>query len=64
VPSVKTGVLTVAVVVTVCVAIAGPLQPAALAVMVDEPLHPPTKVTVPLAEFIEFPAIVELLSKV
>jgi hypothetical protein len=39
-PSVNTGVATVAVIVIVCVAVNGPLQPAALAVTVDVPLHP------------------------
>ena len=41
-PNEKTGVPTVGVIVTVCVAVFGPLQPAALAVMVDVPLHPAT----------------------
>jgi hypothetical protein len=39
-PRPKTGVPTVATTVTVCVAVLGPLQPAALAVMVVVPLHP------------------------
>jgi hypothetical protein len=39
-PNVNTGIPTVGVIVTVCVAVFGPLQPAALAVMVDVPLHP------------------------
>ena len=39
-PNVKTGVPTVGVIVTVCVAVFGPLQPAALAVMIYVPLHP------------------------
>ena len=38
-PSVNTGVPTVGVIVTVCVAVAGPLHPAALAVMMLVPLQ-------------------------
>ena len=41
-PSMNTGVPTVGVIVTVCMAVAGPLQPAADAVMVDVPLQPAT----------------------
>ena len=41
-PIVKTGVPTVGVIVTVCVAVAGPLHPAALAVMALVPLQPET----------------------
>ena len=39
-PKVKTGVPTVAVVVTVCVAVCGPEQPAAVAVIMDVPNQP------------------------
>jgi hypothetical protein len=37
--------VTVGVVVIVSVVVLGPLQPAALAVIVDVPLHPAAKVT-------------------
>ena len=39
-PSTKTGIPTVGVMVTVCVAISGPPHPEALAVIIDVPLHP------------------------
>ena len=39
-PDAKVGVPTDGVMVTVCVEVVGPLHPAALAVMVDVPLHP------------------------
>ena len=38
-PNTKIGVPTVGVIVTVCVDVAGPLQPVALAVIIDVPLH-------------------------
>jgi len=41
-PNVKTGVPTVAVVVTICVAVVGPLQPAAETVIVEVPDQPAT----------------------
>ena len=37
--------------VTTCVAVLGPLQPAALAVIVEVPLHPATYVTAPASSF-------------
>ena len=61
-PSVKTGVPTVGVIVTVCVAVAGPLQPAALAVMMLVPLHPAAYVTVPVAVVMVFPPASEAAS--
>ena len=39
-PKTNTGVPTVGVVVTECVAVLGPVQPAALAVRVEGPLQP------------------------
>ena len=63
-PVTNTGVPTVAVVVTICVAVFGPLQPAALAVMVDVPVHPAAKVTSPVDELIEFPPAKVVASKV
>ena len=42
-------------VVTVWVVVTGPLQPAALAVIVVFPDHPAAKVTAPVAELILFP---------
>ena len=54
-PNEKTGVPTVAIVVTVCVAVCGPLHPAALAVIVLVPLQPEAQVTVPVDELIELP---------
>ena len=41
-PRVKTGVPTVGVIVTVCVAVLGPLQPAAVAVITLVPVQPAT----------------------
>ena len=61
-PSVKTGVPTVGVIVTVCVAVAGPLQPAALAVMMLVPLQPAAYVTVPVAVVMVFPPASEAAS--
>jgi hypothetical protein len=54
---------TVAVVVTVCVAIAGPLQPVAEAVMVELPVHPATYVTAAVEELMVLPALVVAASK-
>ena len=54
-PNANIGVLTVGVVVTVCDEVTGPLQPVALAVMVDIPLQPAAKFTVPVVELIELP---------
>ena len=42
VPMLNTGVPTVAVVVAVCVAVVGPLQPTAVAVMTELPDQPAT----------------------
>src|SRR5207253_1785890 len=55
-PKLNTGVPTDAVMVTVCVAVFGPLHPAALAVIVDVPLHVPAYVTSPVEELIVLPA--------
>ena len=63
-PTANTGVLTVGVVVTVWVAVPGPLQPAALAVIIELPLHVGEKVTVPVAASMEFPAAVLAASRV
>ncbi len=41
-PSVNTGVATVGVIVTVCEAVLGPLQPAAETVIKEVPLQPAT----------------------
>jgi len=49
------GVPTVGVVVAVCVDATGPLQPAALAVIIEDPLQPATKVTDPVPGSIVFP---------
>ena len=62
-PKEKTGVETAPLVVTVCVATSGPLQPAALAVMVDNPDHPEVKVTAPVTELIIFPAFLLVKSR-
>ena len=53
----NTGVLTVGVIVTVWVDVIGPLHPAALAVIIDVPLQPATKVTAPVPATIEFPPV-------
>jgi hypothetical protein len=39
----------------VCVAVLGPLQPAALAVTIEVPLNPAAYVTSPVEELIVFP---------
>ena len=52
------------VIVTVCVAVLGPLHPAALAVMVDVPLQPAAKVTSPVDTLIKFPPVMLAASKV
>ena len=51
-------------IVTTCVANAGPLQPAALAVIVVVPLHPDAHVTAPVAPSIVFPAVELATSRV
>ena len=58
------GVPTLAVVVTVCIAFLGPLQPAAVAVMVEGPLQVGAKLTSPVVELMVFPANVLVTSKV
>ena len=62
-PNENTGVPTVAVVVAVWVAVLGPLHPAALAVIVELPIHPAVKVTAPVDELIELPALVLVASR-
>jgi hypothetical protein len=54
-PKLNTGVVTVGVIVTVCVPVAGPLHPAALAVMMEVPLQPAAYVTAPVDELIVLP---------
>jgi hypothetical protein len=54
-PKVNIGVPTVGVIVTVWVEVCGPLHPAALAVMVDVPVHPAAYVTAPVNVFMELP---------
>ncbi len=51
----KALIVTVGVIVTTWVVVAGPLHPAALAVMVVVPLHPATYVTSPVAAFMLLP---------
>lgn len=63
-PAEKTGVATEVVMVTVCEDVFGPLQPAAVAVMVVAPVHAAVKATVPLAELMELPAVILAASKV
>jgi hypothetical protein len=52
---VKTGTVTAWFVVTVCVAVVGPLQPAAEAVTIEVPLQPAAYVTAPVPATIVFP---------
>ena len=47
--------MTVGVTVITCVVIAGPLHPAALAMIVVVPLHPAAKVTAPVTPSIVLP---------
>jgi hypothetical protein len=54
-PNVKTGNPTVGVIVTVWVAVTGPLHPAALAVITVAPVQPATYVTAPVAALIVLP---------
>jgi len=51
----KALIVTVGVMVTTCVVVAGPLHPAALAVIVVVPLQVPAYVTAPVAPTIVFP---------
>jgi hypothetical protein len=53
----------VGVIVTVCVAIIGPLQPIALAVIMLVPLHPAAYVTAPVDEMILLPPVNEAASR-
>jgi hypothetical protein len=55
-------IVTVGIVVTVKVVSAGPLHPAALAVIVDTPVHAAAKVTTPVEATIEFPFAEEIAS--
>ena len=57
-PTIKTGVVTIGVIVTVCEVNLGPLQPAALAVMVEVPLHPAAYVTIPVVLLIVLPPVI------
>jgi hypothetical protein len=54
---------TVEVVVIVCIAVFGPLQPEALAVIILVPLHPAAYVTAPVDETILFPPVIETASR-
>jgi hypothetical protein len=60
---VNTGVPTVGVIVTVCVAVLGPLQPAADAVIVEVPDQVVTYVTCPVDEFMVLPPAKLVASK-
>ena len=51
----KALIVTVGVIVTKCVVVAGPLHPAALAVIVVVPLQPAAYVTAPVAPIIVLP---------
>ena len=51
----KALIVTVGVIVTICVVVAGPLHPAALAVIVVVPLHVPAYVTSPVTPSILLP---------
>ena len=55
-PKVNTGVVTGALVVTVCDDVVGPLHPVAVAVITDVPLQLPEYVTAPVAVLIVLPA--------
>lgn len=57
-PTIKTGVVTKGVIVTVCEVNLRPLQPAALAVMVEVPLHPAAYVTIPVVLLIVLPPVI------
>ena len=48
---------------TTCVVVAGPLHPAALAVIVVVPLQPATYVTAPVEALILFPPVILAASK-
>ena len=55
-PKVNAGVPTLGIILTVCVAVRGPLQPAADAVIVEVPVHPAVNLTSPVRELIVLPA--------
>ena len=63
VPDVKEGVPTVGVIVTVCIAVLGPLQPVAMVVIALVPLHVAAYVTIPVLETILLPPDIEGPSK-
>ena len=54
-PNAKTGVATDGVIITVCEAVLGPLQPAALTVITVVPDQPAAKVTAPVPGTILLP---------
>jgi hypothetical protein len=54
---------TVGVMVTVCIADVGPLQPVAVAVMIDVPLQVPTYVTAPVEASMLLPPVMEAASR-
>jgi hypothetical protein len=54
-PKANTGVPTLGVIVTVWVEDNGPLQPEAVAVIIEVPVQPAVNVTSPVEEFIVFP---------
>ena len=60
----KALIVTVGVIVTTCVVVAGPLHPAALAVMVVVPLHPAAYVTAPVPATIVLPPVILAASSV
>jgi hypothetical protein len=62
-PDENTGVPADAVVVTVCVAEVGPLQPVAVAVTIEAPDHPAAKLTSPVEALILFPPAILAASR-
>ena len=62
-PSVNTGVPTVGVMVTVWLAVDGPLQPEAVAVITDVPLQPAEYVALPNAELKVLPPAILIGSR-
>ena len=59
----KALIVTVGVIVTTCVVVAGPLHPAALAVIVVVPLQPATYVNAPVAPIIVLPPVILAASR-
>jgi hypothetical protein len=57
------GMPTGGLIVTVCIAVFGPLQPKALAVIMLVPLHPAAYVTAPVDETILLPPVIEPASR-